>query len=51
MGCCMVHLITYSTMVKTEFKMDIIRMRLIILKFLYFVVVMWQVMWTTCMSR
>jgi hypothetical protein len=51
MGSCMVHLITYSTMVKTEFKMDIIRMRLIILKFLYFVVVMWQVMWTTCMSR
>jgi hypothetical protein len=34
-----------------KFKMDIIRMRLIILKFLYFVVVMWQVMWTTCMSR
>jgi hypothetical protein len=26
-------------------------MRLIILKFLYFVVVMWQLMWITCMSR
>jgi hypothetical protein len=26
-------------------------MRLIILQFMYFVVVMWQLMWTTCKSR
>jgi hypothetical protein len=26
-------------------------MRLIILKNLYYVVMMWQLMWTTCMSR
>jgi hypothetical protein len=38
-------------MVKTEFKIDIILMRLIILNFLYFIVVMWQLMWITYMSR
>jgi hypothetical protein len=32
------HLITYNTMVKMEFKMDIICVRLIILKFVYCVV-------------
>jgi hypothetical protein len=37
---CFVHFILYNTMVKSEFKMDIISMRLVILKFLYFVVVM-----------
>jgi hypothetical protein len=34
-----VHLITYKTMVKTEFKINIILMRLIIINFLYFTVV------------
>jgi hypothetical protein len=34
---CFVHLVASNTMVKTEFKMDIIWIRLIILKFLYYV--------------
>jgi hypothetical protein len=34
------HLITYNTMVKMKFKMDIILMILVILKNIYFVVVM-----------
>jgi hypothetical protein len=38
-------------MVKMKFKMDIILVRLIILKNLYCVVVMWQMMWITCMSK
>jgi hypothetical protein len=32
------HLITYKTMVKIEFKIDIICVRLIILNFLYYIV-------------
>jgi hypothetical protein len=35
-----VHFISYNIMVKTVFIMDVIWMRLIILKILYFVVVM-----------
>jgi hypothetical protein len=48
---CFVHLVIYNTLEKTEFKMDIIWMRLIILKILYFVVVMWQLIWTICMLK
>jgi hypothetical protein len=48
---CFVHLVAYNIMVKTGIKMDIMRVRLIILKFLYCVVVIWQLMWNTCMSR
>jgi hypothetical protein len=46
-----IHLFMYNTIEKMEFKNDIILMSLIILKFLYFkfVVVMWQLSWTTCM--
>jgi hypothetical protein len=35
-----IHLVTYNIMIKPEFKMDIVWMRMIILIFLYFVVVM-----------
>jgi hypothetical protein len=38
-------------MIKIKFKINIIWIRLIILKFLYFTVVIWQLIWTTCMSR
>jgi hypothetical protein len=34
------HLVAYNTMVKMEFKIDIILMILVILKNLYFIVVM-----------
>jgi hypothetical protein len=37
---CFVHLVAYNTTIKTEFKTDIICVRLIILKLLYCVVVM-----------
>jgi hypothetical protein len=33
-----VHIIVYNTMAKTEFKIDIICVRLIILNFMYYVV-------------
>jgi hypothetical protein len=36
---CFIHLVAYKTMVKTEFKIDIICVRLIILNLLYCVVV------------
>jgi hypothetical protein len=42
-----IHLIAYNTMKKTKFKIDIIGMRLIILKFLYFLVVMRPLMLIT----
>jgi hypothetical protein len=35
---CFIHPVTYNTMVKTKFKMDVICVRLIILKFVYCVV-------------
>jgi hypothetical protein len=34
-----IHLVAYNIMIKIEFKIDIIQMRLIILKFLYLVLV------------
>jgi hypothetical protein len=46
-----VHLVVYNTMEKTEFKINIIWIRLPILNFLYFVMVMWQLMWITYISR
>jgi hypothetical protein len=38
MRCCFIYLVAYNTMVKIEFRMDIIWIRLIIFKNLYFVV-------------
>jgi hypothetical protein len=43
MSSCFIRLVVYNIMVKIEFKIDIIWIRLIILKFLYLVVMMWHI--------